>query len=67
MKHEICGIKIIVHKKSCSVDQSCRITKIASALEQELQVAILKKAFIFEKDFNKTKKKYKRDNVKYDE
>ncbi|MBA1338679.1 MAG: protein of unknown function (DUF3576) [Pelagibacterales bacterium] len=61
------GIKIIVHKKSCSVDQSCRITKIASALEQELQVAILKKAFIFEKDFNKTKKKYKRDNVKYDE
>ena len=54
------GLKIIVHKKRCNVQQNCKITKISSTLEHELQVAILKKAIIFEKEFNKTKKKYKR-------
>ena len=54
------GIKIVVHKKRCSVEKNCRISKISSAIEQELQVAILKKAILFEKDFNKNKKKYKR-------
>ena len=37
--------------------------KISSALEQELQVAILKKAVIFEKEYNKGKKKFKRQAV----
>ena len=54
------GLKIIVHKKRCNVEQNCKITKISSALEHELQVAILKKAILFEKEYNKTKKKYKR-------
>ena len=58
------GLKIIVHKKRCSVDQNCQITKISSALEHELQVAILKKAVLFEKEYNKTKKKYKRSEIK---
>ena len=58
------GLKIIVHKKRCNMEQSCSVTKISSALEQELQVAILKKAIIFEKAFNKTKKKYKRAEIK---
>ena len=57
------GIRIIVHKKLCNVEQNCRITKISSSIEQELQVAILKKAIIFEKETNKTKKKYKRSEV----
>ena len=57
------GIRIIVHKKRCSVEQSCKIAKISSALEQELQVAILKKAMLFEKEFIKNKKKYKRPEV----
>ena len=51
------GLRIIVHKKRCNIDQNCKITKISSTLEQELQVAILKKAILFEKEFNKTKKK----------
>ena len=34
--------------------------KISSALEHELQVAILKKAVLFEKEFNQGKKKQKR-------
>ena len=43
------GLRIIVHKKRCNVEQSCKISKISSTLEQELQVAILKKAIIFKK------------------
>ena len=54
------GLKIIVHKKRCNVQQNCKITKISSTLEHELQVAILKKAIIFEREFSKNKKKYKR-------
>jgi len=57
------GIRIIVHKKRCNLEQSCKITKISSAIEQELQVAILKKAILFEKEFNKNKKKYKRSEI----
>ena len=58
------GLRIIVHKKRCSVDQNCQITKISSALEHELQVAILKKAILFEKEYAKNKKKYKRPEIK---
>ena len=58
------GIKIIVHKKRCNITQNCKILKISSAIEQELQVAILKKAILFEKDYNKNKKKFKRSEIK---
>ena len=58
------GIRIIVHKKRCNLEQNCKVTKISSAIEQELQVAILKKAILFERDFNKNKKKYKRPEIK---
>ena len=59
------GVKIIVHKKKCSVQQTCTVKKVSSALESELQLAILKKATIFEKDVTKgNKKKFKRKNVK---
>ena len=58
------GLKIIVHKKRCTAQQNCKITKISSSLEHELQVAILKKAIIFEKEFSKNIKKYKRKDLK---
>ena len=58
------GLKIIVHKKRCNVQQNCKITKISSTLEHELQVAILKKAIIFERELTKNKKKYKRNEIK---
>ena len=58
------GLRIIVHKKRCNIEQSCKITKISSAIEQELQVAILKKAVLFEREFNKNKKKFKRGEIK---
>ena len=57
------GIRVIVHKKRCSIQLNCTVKKITSVLEQELQVAILKKAIIFEKEFNKGKKKFKRKSV----
>ena len=50
------GIKIIVHKKKCNLQQKCTIKKITSALEKEIQIAILKKAVIIEKE-SITKKK----------
>ena len=57
------GIKIIVHKKKCSVQQTCTVNKISSALEHELQVAILKKATIFEKEYiQKNKRKRPKKN-----
>ena len=52
------GLKVIVHKKKCNSKQKCIVKKISSALEYELQVAILKKASIFEKEYKrKTRKK----------
>ena len=43
------GLRIIVHKKKCNIQQKCTVRKISSALEDELQVAILRKAAVFEK------------------
>ena len=57
------GIRIIVHKKRCNIQNKCTVKKVSSALEHELQVAILKKAVIFEKEYNKGKKKFKRKAV----
>ena len=36
------GIRIIVHKKRCNVQQKCTVKKISSTLEHEIRVAILK-------------------------
>ena len=56
------GLKIIVHKKRCDVQQQCSVKKISSVLENELQAAILTKAAILEKNMNK--KKFKRPKKK---
>ena len=59
------GLRIIVHKKRCNIQQKCTVKKISSTLEQELQVAILKKAVLFQNEYNKkNKKKYKRGEIK---
>ena len=58
------GLKIIVHKKTCNTQEKCTVKKISSSLEHELQVAILKKAVIFEQETQKGKKKFKRRDVK---
>ena len=58
------GIKIIVHKKKCSLQQQCSVKKITSILEDELRLAILKKAVLFQKEDKGKKKKNKRPEVK---
>jgi len=57
------GLKIIIHKKKCIIGQGCAVSKITSALENELQIAILKKAVIFEKELS-SKKKKRRPEIK---
>ena len=57
------GIKIIVHKKKCNIQQECTIKKITSVLEKEIQVAILKKAVIIEKEYT-IRNKRKRPEIK---
>ena len=59
------GLKIIVHKKKCNTQQNCSVKKISSVLESELQLAILKRAVIFEKNLlSKKRKKRKRPKLK---
>ena len=58
------GLKIVVHKKRCNVQQNCAVKKISSSLEHELRVAILKKAVLFEEEMQKSNKKYKRQRIK---
>jgi len=57
------GLKIIVHKKLCTNQQSCTVKKVSSTLEQELQLSILKKAAIYAKEKKNTKRK-KRGDIK---
>ena len=57
------GIKVIVHKKKCNIQQKCVVKKITSTLEDELQVAILKKASLFERE-SKSGKRKKRRKIK---
>ena len=51
------GLKVIVHKKKCNIQQVCSVKKIDSTLENELRVSILKKATIFQKQSRKKIKK----------
>ena len=57
------GLKITVHKKKCTLQQNCIVRKISSTLEREIQVEILKKAAIFEKEL-RSKNKKKRPEIK---
>ena len=41
------SLKIIIHKKKCSVDKNCRTTVSDSKIKEELRIAILKKAATF--------------------
>ena len=59
------GLKIIIHKKKCNTQLNCSVKKISSVLETELQLAILKRAVIFEKNLlSKKRKKRKRPKLK---
>ena len=43
------GLDIIIHKKICNDFQNCSINKYKSSIEDEIKLAILKKAAVMEK------------------
>ena len=54
------GLKVIIHKKICNKTQNnCAVNLIQSALEDEIKLAILKKATLLEKVSINAKKKKK--------
>ena len=44
------SLKVIVHRKKCSINQNCAIVKIQSKIQEELLASILKNAAIIEKE-----------------
>ena len=50
------SVKVIVHKKNCNINNQCVVNKIDSKIEEELQMAIIKKAALLEKEAKKNKK-----------
>ena len=52
-----------MHKKKCGIQQVCSVKKITSQLENELQIAILRKAAVFEQEAT-SKNKRKRRKIK---
>ena len=44
------SIKVTVHKKKCSVNQTCNVELFKSRIQEELVASILKKAAILEKE-----------------
>ena len=49
------GLKVLVYKKKCTTNQNCKITKIDSKINQEIKMAIVKKAALIKKSAKKNK------------
>ena len=47
------SLKVTVHRKKCSVDQSCNVELFKSRIQEELVGTILRKAAILEKQKKK--------------
>ena len=64
------GVEVILHKKTCNADLECSISKYSGKLNNEIKLAILKKATILEKTSKDTYKKdmgeYKINNLEED-
>ena len=57
------GLDILIYKKNCPINSSCLVKKISSSLEDEIKLAILKKATIFQKELTEKKVKlYRKKN-----
>ena len=61
------ALDIKVFKKECKIDKNCKIVSSEGKLNNELKLAILKKAAIFEKEnITRTKEPYKVQKTKTD-
>jgi len=58
------SVKIIIHRKICKQKSNCVIKKISSKLENEIRIAIIKKAALLEKGSKENKKKKKKKKKK---
>jgi len=47
------SLKVVVHKKSCNVNNNCTVNKIDSKIQEELIMSVIKKAAIYEKNKKK--------------
>ena len=55
------GLLVIIHRRICNKQLDCKVLKIKSSLEEEIKIAILKKATIFQKyDTEQKVKEYKK-------
>ena len=43
------SVKVVVHRKKCSVNQTCKIDLFKSRIQEELVVSILREAALLEK------------------
>ena len=57
------GLKVIIHKKTCSNTNVCSINKVESKISQEIKVAILRKAAQIKEDELVTDPTYKDNRV----
>ena len=65
------GLEIILHKKSCKVTNNCQVEKIDTDLNNDIKVAILRKAVLLQQGDNKKsveeyRKKYGKRKIQRD-
>jgi len=49
------GLKVVIYKKNCAVEKNCETSVSKSKLENEIKLAILKKAALFKKENSEKK------------
>ena len=55
------GLDVIIHNKVCDENNKCNVSKVDGSLNNEIKIAILKKAVTYDKDFQaRAKKKRKK-------
>lgn len=54
------GLDVIIHNKVCSKDRTCKVSKVEGKLNNEIKVAILKKAVTYDKKFQDRAKKLRK-------
>ena len=54
------GLDVIIHNKVCDENNKCNVSKVDGELNNEIKIAILKKAVTYDKDFQARAKKLRK-------
>mgnify|MGYP001255818915 CR=1 FL=1 len=54
------GLDVIIHNKVCEINKNCKVSKVEGKLNDEIKVAILKKAMTYDKKFQERAKKLRK-------